>query len=175
MQFRRSLPGIRSGICFLLVVIGMAFPAAAEAASLAKPSGPVILTVTGAITETNAPGRAEFDSAMLDALGIDKVTTTTNWTSGPQQFEGVKLSKVLDAVGAQGTTIFARALNDYTGKIAVADVRTYPVLLASRVNGQPLAADKGPLWIIYPQDDYPALRERDDLLWAWQLASIDIR
>ncbi len=159
----------------LFVLIGIAAHVSAVAAPLSKPSGPVILTVTGAISKTNAPGRAEFDQAMLEALGADAVRTSTEWTKGQPLFEGVRFSKVLDAVGAQGTTVLARALNDYSGEIAIDDLNKYPVLLAWRLDGAPLAPDKAPIWIIYPRDDYPALNERDDLLWAWQLASIDVR
>ena len=165
-----NVPGV-----VLFVLFGIALHAAAVAAPLAKPTGPVILTVTGAIAETNAPGRAEFDQAMLQALGTDEVRTSTEWTEGQPLFEGVRFSKLLDAVGAKGTTVLARALNDYSGEIAVDDLRKYPVLLALRINGAALHPDKAPIWIIYPRDDYPALKERDDLLWAWQLATIDVR
>lgn len=157
----------------LLALVALAVPAAA--APLAKPTGPVVLTVTGAIAETNAPGKAEFDQAMLDALGPDEIVTATEWTEGQQRFSGVRFSKVLDAVGAKGTTVLARALNDYSGEIPVAVIRDYPVLIASKVGGAPLAADKAPLWIVYPLDDFPALRDRKDLLWAWQLATLDVR
>ena len=112
---------------------------------------------------------------MLKALGADAIRTSTEWTEGQPLFEGVRFSKVLDAVGAHGTTVLARALNDYSGEIPIDDLKEYPVLLAWRLDGAPLAADRAPLWIIYPRDDYPALKERDDLLWAWQLATIDVR
>jgi hypothetical protein len=149
--------------------------AVAVAEPLAKPTGPVVLTVTGAIAETNAPGKAEFDMAMLDALGADAVKTSTEWTEGKPTWEGVRLSRVLDAVGAKGTTVLATALNDYSGEIGIDLIKEYPVLLATHVDGKPIAADKAPLWIIFPIDDYPELLERDDLLWAWQLATVDVR
>jgi hypothetical protein len=159
-----------------LVIALMAVPAAvAVAEPIAKPTGPVVLTITGAIAETNAPGKAEFDQAMLDALGADTVKTSTEWTEGKPSWEGVRLSRVLDAVGAKGTAVLATALNDYSGEIGMDVIRDYPVLLATGMNGEPLAADKGPIWIIYPIDDYPELLERDDLLWAWQLATVDVR
>ena len=149
--------------------------AVAVAGPLARPTGPVVLTVTGAIAETNAPGKAEFDMAMLDALGTDEVTTSTEWTEGTADLEGVRLSRVLDAVGAKGTAVLATALNDYSGEIGMDLIKNYPVLLATHVDGKPIAADKAPLWLIYPLDDYPELLERDDLLWAWQLATVDVR
>lgn len=174
MPFRSAAAAGPLALCLSLAFVAACGPGAL-AGPLARPTGPVVLTVTGAIAETNAPGRAEFDQAMLDALGADTVTTGTEWTEGAPTFEGVRFSKVLDAVGADGTTVLARALNDYSGEIGIDDLRTYPVLLATRVNGQALAPEKAPIWIIYPLDDYPELRERDDLLWAWQLATIDVR
>jgi hypothetical protein len=54
-------------------------------------------------------------------------------------------------------------------------IRDFPVLLATELDGKPLAADKAPIWIIYPIDDFPELLNRDDLLWAWQLATVDVR
>ncbi len=158
-----------------VVAVSAATMATALAEPLAKPTGPVVLTVTGAIAETNAPGKAEFDMAMLEALGDDTVTTATEWTEGAPAWEGVRLSRVLGAVGATGETVLARAINDYSGEIGTDMIRDYPVLLATHVDGKPLPADKAPLWIIYPVDDYPELLERDDLLWAWQLATLDIR
>jgi hypothetical protein len=150
-------------------------PAADASAELARPTGPVVLTVTGAIAETNAPGKAEFDQAMLDALGADEIATATEWTEGKPTWQGVRFSKVLDAVGATGTSVVATALNDYSGEIGMDVIRDYPVLLATRLNGAPLAADKAPIWIIYPVDDHPELLKREDLLWAWQLATVDVR
>ena len=36
--------------------------------------------------------------------------------------------------------------------------------------------DKGPVWIVFPRDDYPLLDDpRVDLLWVWQLDAIEVR
>lgn len=170
------MPDVSLRALAVMVVLSATPTAVALAEPLAKPTGPVVLTVTGAIAETNAPGKAEFDRAMLDALGDDTVTTATEWTEGATEWSGVRLSRVLDAVGATGSdSVVATALNDYSGEIGIDLIRNYPVLLATHVDGKPLPADKAPLWIIYPVDDYPELLERDDLLWAWQLATIDVR
>ena len=62
-------------------------PQAADAA-LPMPEGPVILSVTGNITTTNAEGRADFDRAMLEALGVTRMTTWTPWTDGQVRLRG---------------------------------------------------------------------------------------
>lgn len=171
---RRLLPRAVAGIAFGF----LATAAQLRADELPRPTGPVILVLSGSITNTNAPGgRSEFDRAMLEALGTDSLTTTTNWTDGPQVFDGVRVSKVLTAVGAHGTVALGTALNDYAVEIPVSDFLDYPVLLALRANGVELTSrDKGPIWIVYPRDDFSALRDpRNDLKWIWQLRSIEIR
>jgi hypothetical protein len=161
----------------VLAALAAAPGSQACAADLGKPTGPVILTITGAIATTNAPGRAEFDQAMLAAIGTAQVKTSTDWTDGPQLFEGVVAAKLLDAVGAHGTTIEAKALDDYVSAIPLSDLTKYPVILAWSMNGKQLTpSDKGPLWLVYPRDDYPELQPAwmDDR-WVWQLKAIEIK
>ena len=144
---------------------------------LPRPTGPVILTVTGAIERTNADGRAEFDRAMLEALGVTVLTTSTDFTDGKPTFSGVLASRLLAAVGGHGTTIVASALNDYQVTIPADDFTRYPVLLAFAMNGKPLTPrDKGPLWAVYPRDDYPALMDpKINDRWIWQLRALEVR
>jgi hypothetical protein len=54
-----------------------------HAYALPMPAGKPILTVSGTITISNRPGEAIFDRAMLEVLGLDQITTTTPWNSGP--------------------------------------------------------------------------------------------
>ena len=55
------------GISLIVWLIALA-PGAAGAGNLPSPTGPVVLTVTGRIANTNAGKTAEFDLAMLEAL-----------------------------------------------------------------------------------------------------------
>lgn len=171
-----------ASVALVLVVLGLAifgWPTQASGGdgSLPPASGPVILTVTGSIARTNAPGRADFDRAMLEALGVETLATGSSWTDGVQRFEGVRASKVLAAVGAHGSAVRATAINDYIAEIPIEMLEDYPVLLALRQNGAVLTArDKGPIWIVFPRDDYPSLDDpRIDLQWVWQLRTIDVR
>ena len=150
---------------------------AARAASLPQPAGPVILRVSGRIRETNAEGGvARFDRPMLEALGVRKLTTSSAWTTGPTEFEGVLASAVLDAVGAEGTAVHATALNDYAVTIPIDELRRYQVLLALKMNGQYLKImDKGPIWIVYPRDQYRELQDSlTDKKWIWQLHELQV-
>jgi hypothetical protein len=166
------LRSLLATLCIL--VLG---PSAGSAASLAAPQGRPILDVTGSIATTNAGDRAQFDLAQLEQLGVAKMQTTTAWTEGVSTFEGVLVRDVLAAVGAKGDTVTAVALNDYKIDIPIADFAKYPVILAFRMNGQELRIrDKGPLWIVYPQDDHPELKTKQtQAKWLWQLKELRIK
>lgn len=162
-------------LCAAVAVIGPAGDSAAQ--RLTEPSGRVILEVSGKISNKNAPDRARFDLKALEALGITKLTTTTPWTEGKKVFEGVRLRDLLQAVGADGATVTPVALNDYKLDIPREDFDKYPVILAYRMDGEELRVrDKGPLWIVYPRDDFPELDNR--LIrsrWVWQVKELMVR
>lgn len=147
-----------------------------HAGELAKPTGDVILTVSGAITNTNDGTEAAFDIAMLDALPQRTTTTATPWYTDPQSFSGVIVKNLLDAVGAQGTTVTVTAINDYSAEIPIEDFEANPVILASRVDGELLSIrDKGPLFVIYPFDlDSSLYNEVFFGRSVWQVKSITI-
>lgn len=146
-------------------------------ASLATPQGRPILEVSGSIATKNDGGSAKFDLAMLEKLGVAKVKTSTAWTEGTPQFEGVLVRDLLAAVGATGGTVTAVALNDYKIEIPIADFNKYGVILAYRQDGQELRIrDKGPLWIVYPQDDHPELKTKaTQAKWLWQLKELRVK
>lgn len=147
-----------------------------RAASLQEPTGPVLLTVTGAIANSNAPGAANFDRAMLESLGLTDLTTATPYTDGKPTFRGVVVSKVLDAVGATGTKLTAAAVNGYQIELDADEMRRYPFLLALEQDGTPLRLrDRGPLWVILPSDQYPELAaDTQNFKSIWQLKSIAV-
>jgi hypothetical protein len=148
----------------------------ASAAQLAAPSGKVILEVTGKIANTNYGKTAEFDMSMLDALLPGTTTTSTPWYDGERTFSGPLGFSLLEAVGASGTMMKVTAINDYTTEVPVADFESYRVLLATRLDGEPMSVrDKGPIFIIYPFDDQPDLNNETYYgRSAWQVKSIEI-
>jgi len=161
----------------LLVAAAVLAAAATDALALDAPKGPVVLTVTGAIGETNAPGAAEFDMAMLAALAQKTTVTKTPWTTGEVSFAGPLGSALLDAVGATGGTLKVVALNDYSADVPAADLREHPVILATAMDGKPMSVrEKGPLFLIYPFDDEPDLyNETYFNRSVWQIARIEVR
>ncbi len=170
-------------ILVLFSVLALAGPGAAVsgAESLPAAADPVLLSVSGAVSRTNASGgvgpRAEFDRSMLAGLGMQTVRTSTDWTDGVKAFRGPYVRDVLDAAGYRGETVTATALNDYSVEIPVADFERYPVVLAMEMDGEPLTRrDKGPLWIVYPRDEFAELSTAEtNAKWIWQLRSLEVR
>jgi hypothetical protein len=144
---------------------------------LAKPKGKVVLSVTGAVARANAGDRADFDMAMLDALPQHSFVTATPWFKTARRFSGPLLRDVMAAAGVKGTTLSAVALNDYKVEIPAEDAQRFKVLMATRLDEQPMPVrEKGPLFIIYPYDDSADLRsERYYSRSAWQLRTLNVR
>ena len=113
---------------------------------------------------------------MLEALGMDSFETTTPWYNGAVRFEGVRMHRLLQTVGASGDSVTAVALNDYTTDIPLADFKRYGVLLAMKRdrNDMPVR-DKGPLFIVYPYNSKPELQSQKFYSRsAWQVASLEV-
>lgn len=152
-------------------------PGEGRAKNLNLPKGKVILTVSGKIHSTNRADAADFDLEMLEALGTESLSTTTSWTNGIQEFTGVPLHRIMSAVGARGKTVEAIALNDYTYDIEIEDFSRFPVILATKLNGKTLRVrDKGPLWIVYPLDDFTeSERIQMERRMVWQLRQLIVK
>src|SRR5690349_10340884 len=101
----------------LFAAVALMVSGIALAATLGQPAEKPILTVTGKIAVTNKDGVAQFDRAMLEQIGLVSFTTSTPWYKEPVSFEGVPLAKVMQAVGANGQSLKAVALNDYSAEL----------------------------------------------------------
>ncbi len=146
------------------------------AQTLAQPADTVILEVTGQTSAPDGAVIAEFDLAMLDALPQRETVTSTPWFDGPQTFSGPLLSELVKSLGVQGSALRVVAINDYAVEIPVSDLLEYPVILASRHNGNlmPLR-DKGPLFVVFPFDEVPALQNEVYFARsAWQVRRIEV-
>lgn len=169
------LQTLRTAALGLVAALALSAPPA-TAAELAAPEGEPILTVSGEIAHMNADGAALFDRAMLAALPVTEITTTTIWTEGAHRFTGVELKALLDAVGARGAALRAVALNDYSVTIPAADAVEGGPIVAYLMDGEEMSVrEKGPLWIVYP---YDARSEyRTETIYSrsiWQLSRLEI-
>ncbi len=146
------------------------------AGELPKPEGKILLTLSGNIQNTNQDGKAVFDIASLEKLGLVSFQTTSPWYNGRTTFTGVPLRKLMEYVGAKGSIVKVIALNDYTTVIPLNDFNKYNVILALKVNGEYMRIrDKGPLFIVYPYDSMPELNSQ--IFYsrsAWQVSKMNI-
>lgn len=168
----RSIPSL---IAIALMIWMSAFHSAA-AETLAAPSGPVVLTVTGKIAQTNGAAGAQFDIAMLEALPRRVAKVTTPWAEGVNAFEGPLARAVLQAVGAKGSKLRITALNDYSAEVPFEDFMKFDVILALKKNDAYLTVrHQGPIFVIYPFDTNPDLY--NEVYFGrsvWQVKSIEV-
>ncbi len=167
----------------ILLFAGLALAMTARAGWAADaPSGPVVITVAGAIQNANrgpvdpfddtffayheiAFERAfGFDRAALEALGMHRITTKYPGSETVIEAEGPLLRDILAAAGATGDVAVVTALDGYAAEVAIADAAE--AVLALRVDGRELGlGGRGPAWLVFPDD--PALAERGDAQWVW--------
>ena len=162
----------RELILVLATVLIAVLPLSAWASKL--PVDAVVLTVDGAI-EGDTP--RDFTIADLEALGMVELRTRTPWHDNEMLFEGVSLVHLMKSVGARGDTVVGAALNNYLIDIPIADFETFDVLLALKANGEYMSVrDKGPLFVIYPFDRFPDIR--NELYYSrsiWQLRRLTVK
>ncbi len=155
------------------VALGAAWPAHA----LERPAGPVVLTIKGLIRIPNQGVQADFDMPMLERLPQTSFSTRTPWYAHARKFTGPLLRDLLAATGAHGSSLRALALNDYWVELPADDAMRFDVIVARLLDDQPMAVrDKGPLFLIYPFDAQPELRNPVHYSRsAWQLRTIEVR
>ena len=160
----------------LTTIALLLFANTAIARDLAMPEGDVLLTVTGAIENTNANGVAVFDREMIEAIAQRDTTTKTPWFDSARTFSGPLGHALLDAVGASGKTLRIYALNEYSADVPAQDFRSHAVILATHIDGEVIRVrEKGPLFLIYPFDEAPELfNEVYFGRSVWQIARIEV-
>ena len=125
-----------------------------------------LLTVTG----PNGTS-VDYDLSALEAMESTTLSTHTSWTDGPQQFTGVRASLLLAPFDGKATSVRAVALNDYEMQVGLEKLQRYPAIIAYKHGDQYMAIrDKGPFWLIFPQDDFPELKTAEtDQEMVWHL------
>jgi hypothetical protein len=149
----------------------------ADLPPLGKPTGKVILTISGNIQKANEGKKVVFDLAMLDSLPQGKVVTKNPWNKGTHTYEGPLVSTVMDWVGSKGTNLVMTALNDYLAQVPTTDLTQWTVILSTRIDGHPMSIrEKGPIFIVYPFDEHPQLMNEVYFCRSiWQVKSIEVQ
>jgi hypothetical protein len=137
------------------------------------------LDVSGKIGKTNdaAHRSYRFAGAQLLALPAHSITTATTWTPR-STFTGPLLADILKTVGAYGTQVEIRTLDDYTYTVPVSDCDRYGVVVAYSMNGRRLKiSDFGPLFLIYPRDAFPdeLAGASGDSKFVWQIKALIVK
>ena len=138
-----------------------------------------LLSVTGRIRRTNDGEGKLFRFSEQEFLQLPQhtITTATVWTP-LSRFEGPKLLDVLKHVDADGSELYMSALNDYTISIPWDDMERYGVILAHSRNGARMTPSTyGPLWLMYPRDQFPEELSGPmaGAKYIWQVKSIEVR
>lgn len=143
------------------------------AATAATPADALSLQVSGKLAHA-AP--VKLTTSALEQLPQHSFRTASPWIKEVRTYSGPLLRDVLKHVGAKGTSIKAVALNDYQITIPVEDALRHAVIVATRIDGQPIPVREfGPMMVVYPFDQHAELRstryyERS----IWQLKSVKI-
>lgn len=139
--------------------------------------GPGLLTVTGAIGRGNrgpldkaldqmmAKQQITFDKAhvfdfdALSRLPAVTIRPTLEYDAKVHTLQGPLLSDVVKATGAtvgEGARLLMRAVDGYTVTLSLAQARQYRFIVATHLDGQPMAlGGLGPLWAVFEADRYP--------------------
>ena len=144
--------------------------------------GPGLLTAAGAVGRSNrAPLNSSldqllvkhgaaferawvYDSAQLARLPVATIEPTLEYDARPHTLSGPRLGAVLAlagvAAGAQAKLLL-RAVDGYTVTTTLADVHASAMIVATTLDGMPLAlGGLGPLWAIHDADRLPALQDK---------------
>lgn len=121
-------------------------------------------------------GTKRYTLAQLEAFGLHQVNTTTFWPDDDGTYQGPLLADVLRDAGLVGVPLVrVTALDGFSQRIPLEDWSRWPLLLATRRDGQAMGTRaKGPLRIIYPRDMDPTLEQGIyRLRWVWMVNRID--
>lgn len=176
----------------ILSLLTAALVFAALSAS-AEPQGPVILTVSGAITEADRgavdpaedkfftyqeddfAAAKQFDHDALRALSMVEIRADFPKDGPMRTFEGPLLADVLKAAGAAGANITLKALDGYAVEAPVAELIADGAVLALKRDGQPFAiGDYGPAQIVFPRAERAELADMPDDRWVWSVYHIHV-
>lgn len=145
-------------------------------AALEPPEGETVLVIQGMIGQRNCSQGLCLDLAMLKALPQHTVVITHPSGEGQHAYVGPLLRDVLILAQASGDQLSLRSPNDQELQFVFGDVATIGPVLAWQEDGLPMhTRDKGPLWLILPLDEHPAMTQMKYLSTVvWQLAMIDV-
>ena len=127
---------------------------------------------------SNGGSEVSFTRKELAELEQHEITTSTEFTDGASTFRGPRAFEVVDMIGHAGATRLRMiAANEFSVELDIAELKRFGAILALEMDGKRLTMrDKGPIWMIYPMDDYDELQDpfyNSRLI--WQLERIEFQ
>lgn len=109
----------------------------------------------------------------LSKFNQSLIITKTTWTP-KSKFSGPRLYDLLVSLNGYGKNIKIETLDDYKTNLSWNDIKKYQPILATHMNGNKLSIDSyGPLWVIFPVDNYPEFKTLySDSKLAWQVKKV---
>lgn len=186
---------------FLAAATASMLPAMSTSAiARAAERGPALLTVAGAIAKNNRgpldttrdqmlvkhgikfASAYAFDAAALHRLPKVDIRPTLEYDSKVHTLTGPLLTTVLAETGIRAGSalrIALRAIDGYSVNIDLADARAYRMIIATHMDGQPLAlGGLGPQWAVYEADSIAAFKNKPVkerfALCPWGLYYVDV-
>lgn len=143
------------------------------------PTGKVILTVDGKISQKNAGDKLELDMATLESMGLVKFDATDPFDEIKKVVTGVLVTQFLKMVGAapDATSLHMTATDDYAVDFNIVDAGKWPVLIATQYDGSYVTLDKGgPTILVFPFDDFPEIDHSIyDSQSIWSIETITVK
>ena len=164
-----------------------------KAEEMGRPTGPVVLTVAGDISNANRAAfdetsdafinyhdktfekAVEFDIAMLESLGMHEAQLSIEGWPGQATVKGPRLKDVLAAAGAAGRDITVVALDGFGSQISAAEIDALDWIVGVKADERYLSiGQRGPLWVVYSSPDGRALTMEDEQRWPWAAFYIEV-
>ncbi len=176
----------------LVLLLSAAIPAWAE---LSTPEGHVILTLGGAVDETNLPaqtendgglfgylevthaGAAGFDATMLEGLEQIKITIPYGPPENQRDyiFSGPRLSEIMKLARAEGKSALPMAMDGYQAEIRWQSIKAHQPIVATHADGVPMGiGGYGPTMIVFSPTDDVELAQIQASQQVWAIAYIAI-
>lgn len=146
-------------------------------ATVPDPQADIVLTVSGAIENTNAGDRLVMDIPTIEAVGQVQYTVEDPFEQTPRTFTGVLMRDLLALwqVSPAATELQVIALNDYQIDIPLELLKEYPVIFALQQDGDYMTPDyRGPAMLVFPYDHY-TFDIGTDSYWVWQIERIVVK
>jgi hypothetical protein len=175
-------------------------PSVQALAANRAPKEPGLLTVSGLIGKSNRgpidPALDQLlvkhgvrferayvlDAAALAYLPVIQINATLEYDGKMHSLAGPLLINVLKSVGVRSTgevMLALRAIDGYVVPLTMSDARSYRMIVATEMDGMPLAlGGLGPQWAVYEADTLAAFKDKPlkerFALCPWGLYSIEV-